>query len=75
MWSVREGGGGGGTFYPSGGQFALVQNVRGDILHGGTIRPPTPDLNPDRGVSDMHCNTGTEQVQDSELYFTTEKMV
>ena len=34
--------GGGGTFYPSGGQFALVQNVRGDILHGGTIRPPTP---------------------------------
>ena len=24
--------GGGGTFYPSGGQFALVQNVRGDIV-------------------------------------------
>ena len=23
----------GGTFYPSGGQFALVQNVRGDIVH------------------------------------------
>ena len=23
---------GGGTFYPSGGQFALVQNVRGDIV-------------------------------------------
>ena len=49
------GGGGRGTFYPSGGQFALVQNVRGghcalvqnvrgDILHGGTIRPPTPVL-------------------------------
>ena len=32
---------GGGTFHPSGGQFALVQNVRGDILHGGTFRPPT----------------------------------
>ena len=26
------GGGGGRTFYPSGGQFALVQNVRGDIV-------------------------------------------
>ena len=26
------GGGGGGTFYPRGGQFALVQNVRGDIV-------------------------------------------
>ena len=47
------GGGGGGTFYPRGGTVCpsaecpgghcpLVQNVRGDILHGGTIRPPTP---------------------------------
>ena len=27
------GGGGGGTFNPRGGQFALVQNVRGDIVH------------------------------------------
>ena len=26
------GGGGGGTFYPGGGRFALVQNVRGDIV-------------------------------------------
>ena len=36
----------GGTLCPSaecpGGHCALVQNVRGDILHGGTIRPPTP---------------------------------
>ena len=49
------GGGGGGTFYPGGGggtvspsaecpggHCALVQNVRGDITHGGTIHPPTP---------------------------------
>ena len=47
------GGGGGGTFYPRGGTVcpsadclgghcALVQNVQGDILHGGTIHPPTP---------------------------------
>ena len=27
MWSVQ-----GGTFYPREGQFALVQNVRGDIV-------------------------------------------
>ena len=49
------GGGGGGTFYPGGGTVspsaecpgghcALVQNVRGDIPHGGTIHPPTPDV-------------------------------
>ena len=25
--------GGGGAFYPEGGQFALVRNVRGDIAH------------------------------------------
>ena len=46
-------GGGGGTFYPGGGTVspsaecpgghcALVQNVRGDIPHRGTIHPPTP---------------------------------
>ena len=43
-------GGGGGTFYPWGGTVSpsaecpggLVQNVRGDIPHGGTIHPPTP---------------------------------
>ena len=31
----RGGGGGGrgGTYYPRGGQFALVQNVLGDIVH------------------------------------------
>ena len=41
---VGEEGGGGGTFYPRGRQFALVQNVRGDICTGGpcpTIHPPT----------------------------------
>ena len=37
-FTLGGGGGGGG----GGGQFALVQNVRGDIPHGGTIHPPTP---------------------------------
>ena len=41
-------GGGGGHFTLGGGQLALVQNVRGDILHGGTIHPPTPALALDR---------------------------
>ena len=27
-----------------GGHCTLVQNVRGDIPHGGTIHPPTPAL-------------------------------
>ena len=39
------GGGGGGAVCPSAecprGHCALVQNIRGDILHGGTIHPPT----------------------------------
>ena len=38
----------GGTLCTSaecpGGHCALVQNVRGDILHGGTFRPPTDTI-------------------------------
>ena len=32
----------------SGGQYSLVNNVRGDIIHGGTLFTPTPDYMMDR---------------------------
>ena len=45
-------GGGGGHYSPggddihrgimSGGQYSPVNNVRGDIIHGGTLFTPTP---------------------------------
>ena len=32
----------GGTLFTEGGHYSLVNNVRGDSIHGGTVFTPTP---------------------------------
>ena len=32
----------GGTLFTGGGHYSPVNSVRGDIIHGGTVFPPTP---------------------------------